>query len=203
MKTYNKIFPLTSAFAALVLSYCSTQLAHAAPWITNGPLLLARHSHTATLLPNGEVLVVGGVGKIVGLTDSAEIYDPATGTNRPTGSLNSFRRDHTATLLLNGKVLVAGGFGGEPLVSAELYDPATGNWTPTGNMNASREFHSATLLRNGTVLVAGGRNDHGVINSAELYNPATGIWLPTLGPAHFQARSHTIRRRERGPTLIA
>src|SRR5215470_660778 len=94
---------------ALLLCFTTVATVHAAPWVNVGSLNAARHSHTATLLPDGKVLIAGGVGRIVGITDSAELYDPATGSNQPTGSLNILRRNHTATLLLNGKVLVAGG----------------------------------------------------------------------------------------------
>ena len=65
-------------------------------------------SHTATLLPNGKVLVAGGYLEAASLA-SAELYDPATGTWSATGSLATGARNHTATLLPNGKVLVAGG----------------------------------------------------------------------------------------------
>src|SRR5436190_3728305 len=139
----------------LILVFLALETALSAPWNNTGPLNLARHSHTATLLLNGKVLVTGGVGRIVGVTDSVELYDPSTGSNQPTGSLNILRRNHTATLLLNGQVLVAGGSfdGSGALPDAELYDPATGSWTPTGTMIGPREFHTATLLQNGMVLV--------------------------------------------------
>jgi hypothetical protein len=53
---------------------------------------------------------------------SAELYNPATGTFSPTGSLNIARAWQTATLLNNGMVLMAGGFGSSGiLASAELY----------------------------------------------------------------------------------
>ena len=67
--------------------------------------------HTATLLPNGMVLVAGVRNGSIAVLASAELYDPASGTWTPTGSLNTARTDHTATLLPNGMVLVAGGFG--------------------------------------------------------------------------------------------
>src|SRR6266478_549599 len=76
---------------------------------TTGSLDTARYRHTATLLPNGKVLVAGGVNSSGSLA-SAELYDPATGTWTATGDLGGERGLHTATLLPNGKVLVAGGY---------------------------------------------------------------------------------------------
>src|SRR6516225_4614266 len=108
-----------------------------APFTFNntGSLITARFIHTATLLPNGKVLVVGGTPDFTTPLSSAELYDPASGTLTATGTLNNARFFHTATLLPNGKVLVAGGTAvgsgnaGNGLSSAELYDPASGTWT--------------------------------------------------------------------------
>ena len=72
---------------------------------------MARETHTATLLTDGRILVLG-VSTSGGPT-SAELYDPFTGCWTATGSLNSRRFTHTATLLEDGRVLAAGGFGGE------------------------------------------------------------------------------------------
>jgi hypothetical protein len=87
----------------------------------------ARQLHTATLLPSGMVLVAAGFSTL-GPVNSAEIYDPASGSWAATGSLNTARDEHTAILLSNGMVLVAGGANGSgiPLASAELYDPGIG-----------------------------------------------------------------------------
>src|SRR5207248_1461961 len=125
-------------------------------WANTGNLNSARDSHTATLLSNGKVLVVGGDN-----LGSAELYDPATGTWTNTGNLNEARAYHTATLPSGGKVLVAGGFNfinGLPNItnSAELYDTATGTWRNTASLDIPRRFHTATLLQNGKVLAAGG-----------------------------------------------
>src|SRR5207302_10674572 len=83
-------------------------------------------SPTATLLPNGKVLVVGGYNS--GIVVSAELYDPAGGKWTVTGSLNTPRWEHTSALLPNVKVLVAGGrcLVNVVLASAELYEPASG-----------------------------------------------------------------------------
>jgi hypothetical protein len=85
------------------------------------------------------VLVAGGINSLNAL-DSAELYDPASGTWTLTGNLNTARVAHTATLLSNGMVLVAGGFdtAGNGLDSAELYNPASGTWTVTGSLNTAR-----------------------------------------------------------------
>ena len=120
-------------FLALALSLALPQAAWAAAsWTVTGSMVTARDSHTATLLPNGQVLVVGGLNSNNGVIylSSAELYNPATGTWSPTAALTTARKSHTATLLPNGKVLVAGGsFNSNPVASAELYDPATGTWT--------------------------------------------------------------------------
>jgi len=151
-------------------------------WSLTGNLNTARAFHTATLLPNGKVLVLGGAEDNASRerVDSAELYDPATGTWSITGNLNT-AGGGTATLLTDGKVLVAGGFNNTQrasLTSAELYDPATGTWSITGNLNTARNAHTATLLSDGKVLVAGGYN-RAALTSAELFDPATGTWSIT------------------------
>src|ERR1017187_7853122 len=163
--------------SALVLTTLAFNLsvvheAKAASWVTNSPLTTARDSHTATLLPNGQVLVAGGYGSS-GVLSSAELYNPATGMWTATGSLATARYAHTAILLPNGQVLVAGGNGSSGVLSsAELYNPATGMWTATGSLTTTRYFHTATLLPNGQVLVAGGGfGSSGVLFGAERGTP--------------------------------
>src|SRR2546430_822815 len=95
-------------------------------WRATGGLRRARWDHTATLLPNGQVLVAGGQTNSRDFA-SAELYDPATGVWTATGSMTTPRFDHTATLLPDGQVLVAGGdnVSDGTLASAELYQSAT------------------------------------------------------------------------------
>jgi hypothetical protein len=178
----------------------------AGTWSITGSLNGARLFHTATLLPDGKVLVAGGWYCTPNCTAlaSAELYNPATGTWTPTGSLNDAREGHTATPLDDGRVLVAGGLGSNgPLASAELYDPATGAWTATGSLNDARRAHSATMLGNGLLLVAGGYDDFlpGWLSGAELYDPATGIWTRTGNLQHERAH-HGAARLEDGKVLV-
>jgi hypothetical protein len=143
-------------------------------WTATGSMTTARSGHpTATLLPNGQVLMAGGLGDD-GVTTlaSAELYNPVTGVWTATGSMATARSVHTETLLPNGQVLLAGGLNGTTyLASAEQYDPATGVWTATGSMATARSRHTATLLPSGDVLVAGGVRNGGALRSTELYDP--------------------------------
>ena len=163
----------------------------ASGFVATGSMTTARYGHTATLLNNGKVLVVGGVGSGTKLA-SAEIYDPQTATWSPAGNIATARSDHTATLLPNGKVIVVGGNGnnGSYLASCEVYDPATGAWAATGNLTTTRVGHTATLLNSGKILITGGvvppvviippnTGTTNTLSSAEIYDPATGAWTAT------------------------
>jgi N-acetylneuraminic acid mutarotase len=97
----------------------------------------ARRDHTATLLPNGKVLVAGGETTGVVYLSSAALYDPETDTWSAAPAMARASSLHTATVLANGKVLVVGGYNGAYLKSAELYDPATNTWSAAGAMATS------------------------------------------------------------------
>ena len=144
-----------------------------------GNMIASRAQHSATLLPDGRVLIAGGGSGNASILTSAELYDPATGTFRATGPMTAARRMHTATLLPDDKVLIVGGYGaGGVLASAELFDPRTGTFTPTGSLTTARGGHTAILLATGKVLIVGGYgwNTYPDIAPAELYDPVTATF---------------------------
>jgi N-acetylneuraminic acid mutarotase len=155
-------------------------------WTATGSMIEDQLGHTATLLTDGRVLVAGGYredvsGYFANILDSAELYDPVSGTWTLTGNMIQIRVGHFATLLTDGRVLVAGGGSvsdgdGGPLASAELYDPDTGSWTATGSM-IEASSRTSVLLADGRVLAAGGGLGDG--SPAELYDPDTGSWTAT------------------------
>jgi hypothetical protein len=147
-----------------------------------GSLNVARQTHTATLLANGQVLIASG------LDNTAELYNPVTHIFTNTGNLNTARQNASATLLSSGKVLIAGGLvsGAAGIGTAELYDPVAGTFSFTaGGLNTPRGAHAATALPDGTVLVAGGFNcpppscTNPIQGSAEVYNPQSSTFTNT------------------------
>ena len=184
--------PTTNAFTG------SASVPEQVTFAPSASMSVGRSEHTAILLPNGKVLVVGGSDGALSLA-TAELYDPANGTWTTTGSMSVARRGlPTATLLPTGKVLVAGGSNDTTLASAELYDPANGTWSSTGSLSAGRYGHTATLLKNGKVLVAGGNN----LASAELYDPASGTWSSAGSMATVRSW-HTATLLNDGKVLVA
>ncbi len=182
--------PAAMAFMTLALNLLLPAAALAGNWTPTGSLTTARKNHTATLLPNGKVLVVGGYNG--SYLASAELYDPATGTWISVHSLTTARENHTATLLPNGQLLVVGGSNGSYLASTELYDPATNTWTTSDSLPIARSAHTATLLPSpspGRVLVVGGYNGSYLAN-AFLYDLSLGLWNGSVVPGTARS-AHT------------
>jgi len=162
-----------------------------------GSLNDARSYHSATLLPNGKVLITGGFGGQDSLA-SAELYDPASGVFTRTGSMNVKRSGPVSTLLLDGHVLVTGY---EP--TPELYDPATGSFEATGSMLVPRGGHTANLLKDGKVLIAGGYDNVARITviQSEIYDPVKRTF--TSGPnLNFPRLLHTATSLSDGSVAI-
>ncbi len=179
-------------------------------FVETGSLNEARYYHSATLLTTGLVLVAGGIGPVPGATgalselNSAELYNPSTGTFTKTGNLNTAREQHSATLLNTGSVLITGGSGGDgELASTEIYNPATASFFQVGNLHTARYEHTATLLPDSTVLIAGGYGGGSVLATAEIYHPLARGFIYTAGEMNAARFGATATLLPNGMVLIA
>jgi deoxycytidylate deaminase len=177
---------------------------------TVGSMTSARSLHTATLLSDGRVLVVGGVGAGVEsppVLGTAELYSPTNNKFKATTSMSTPRLAAAAVRLRDGRVLVVGGENSSHIGvnSAEIYNPRTGRWALTSPMNYARLNPTATLLKSGKVLVVGGYSVDSyccALSSAELFDPKTGTFS-TTGFMAVARRNHTATLLKDGRVLIA
>jgi hypothetical protein len=161
-----------------------------------------RAAHTATLMPDGKVLIAGGFTDGGSSISGAEVFDPAAGSFSATGNMAATRAGHTATLLPNGKVLIAGGFNGNYLDTAEIYDPSTRQFSRAGRMTMPRSGHVAVALDVGKVLLAGGVGTGWTfLKDAEIYDPASNTFTAT-GSMTTPRESHTATLLKDGRVLI-
>jgi hypothetical protein len=169
----------------------------------------AHVGHTATVLQNGKVLIAGRVGTTIAAC--AELYDPATATFTPTGSMKIPVSNHAAVLLSNGKVLIVGGTADGTSCrscvstnSAELYDPTTGTFVLTGSLTSGRSSPTATLLPSGQVLITGGgvNPTSGPLRTAELYDPVAGTFSSIASTMTVERQFHTATLLTTGQVLL-
>ncbi|MBI5631159.1 MAG: fibronectin type III domain-containing protein [Elusimicrobia bacterium] len=181
-------------------------------------MAVARASHTATMLPTGQVLIVGGVNS-GGVRTDAVVFDPSQNCWSASMAMTEVngRFNHTATLLKTGKVLVCGGQRGSGAMnsSCELYNAPTnpsftcggafGSFSATGSLASARSLHTSTLLPDGRVFLAGGWDPNNAtypyLVTTEIYNPTSGTFK--AGKNLIQQRAyHTANLMGNGKVLI-
>ena len=158
-------------------------------WMVVSPPHKHGVEHTATVMNDGRVLVVGGcIGDSLN-TDRVDIFNPQTNAWTEALPLPSDRCSHTARQLNDGRVLVAGGSGSvdNDLLGGDalLYNPQTNTWTATGPMVTMRRAAQAVRLSDGRVLVTGGLDTENPSapafsqRSTEVYDPISNTWTST------------------------
>ena len=156
-----------------------------------GELNHSRVDHSATLLPDGRVLVVGGMDAAFMPLRTAEVFDPETNAWTNTGEMRQARTEHSAALLKDGRVMVTGGMNEhlETIGTTEIFDPETGEWSEYESMRTVRRGHFTLSLNDGRVAVVGGIGQTlgglgilanivavGALISTEIYDPEKDTW---------------------------
>jgi len=203
LRSVNITMP-TKRMCLLISSLILCGTAYADSLVSVGSLNTARYGHTATLLQDGAVLIIGGHG-LSSYSSSAELFDPTTNRFRAIGAMKSTRWGYTATWLPTGNVLVVGG---NSEGSAEIYDVRTQQFRAVGSLAVPRSFHTATLLFDGTVLIAGGfdgtlfpdTNPHPTATT-EIFDPASEAFPPGP-PLLWKRAAHTATLLPDGRALL-
>ncbi|CAF0735780.1 unnamed protein product [Adineta steineri] len=162
--------------------------------LTSTNMTTGRHSHAATLLQNGSILIIGGKNSSSTILSDVDIFMPSSNSFSKVSNMNMGRYLFTSTLLNDGStVFVTGGTStnNQMTSTAELY--VSGSWIVTNtNMTQLRAYHSAVLLPNGNVLIAGGGDGSTVsYSTAEIYNPTTRTFKST-GSMKYRRGSFTL-----------
>lgn len=176
-------------------------------WATVAPMAQSRERHVMAPLPNGTVLVAGGISGSGSYTRSAEVYDPAADSWTAASSLSTFRVDATATPLLDGRVLVFAGesfFGvNTPASTGDIYNPVSGTWSTTAPASRFYGGQTATRLLDGRVLVVGGNAVTGGRETrAEIYDPVANTWT-SVAPMSAPRIAHSATLLADGTVLVA
>ena len=172
------------------IATCEVYDAGTGSWTGAGVLDVGKEYHTATLLPDGRVLVTGGIDYSYSTLKGCRIGTPPEGGSglwewTSTGNMLDRQMYHSASLLPDGTVLVTGGLDDVAhvkLSSCEIFDPSQGMWTPTDAMSTPRLWHTTTLLDSGLVLTAAGENASAALDTAEVY----GIGNAPASPCDYE-----------------
>nr|WP_242544529.1 kelch repeat-containing protein [Corallococcus sp. NCSPR001] len=169
-----------------MIAACETYDPATGRWTATAAMPAAHKWHTATAMPDGRVLIVGGVdsqtaGWALG-TNATELYNPVTGTWQRGGLLQTARGNHTATLLPSGRLLVAGGYffttnsnDTNYMNHPELLE-SSGRWVSEAPGVTPRVDHTVTPLPSGQLLITGGRDSTGALASSDLYDRDRKQW---------------------------
>jgi YVTN family beta-propeller protein/probable HAF family extracellular repeat protein len=152
-------------------------------WTAVADMAERRVGHSASRLPDGRVLIVGGAD-YAEYKATVEIFNPATGTFSSGPSLSERRYFHSVATLPDGRILIAGGMNFfKQFNDALAYNPVTGQWQAAGVMSKPRVYFSMTLMADGRVLAAGGYSGTAIIAATDVFDPNANSWQPAANMA--------------------
>jgi N-acetylneuraminic acid mutarotase len=172
-------------------------------------MIIERYQHSATLLQDGRVLVIGGCqfwGRVnypheeysVTNVVESEIFNPAKGEWSTSARLRNGRSGHAAIFLPGGEVLVVGGDGGGNTV--ESYLLVEENFIEASNLNLARSGFTATFMQRSQVMVTGGFSSD-ILDSTEIYTPVSRTWY-LIGKMNVARRGHSATLLRDGRVLV-
>ena len=163
-----------------------------------------RHSHTATRLLDGKVLVVGGFGEDFKILKSVEIYDPISGIWTIREDMNFPRAEHSTALLKDGRVLVTGGRDENyaPTFSSEIFDAELGVWEVYEDMSRQRHKHISIVQPDGAVIIIAGSGPSRSLSDVELMDPFNDR-LEILSPTLEEHSDHAAISLADGRILVS
>lgn len=164
-----------------------------------------RTQHSAVVLRDGRVLVLGGIDSDGGGTDTTFVYDPAANTWADGPHLTVPRLQNATVLLPNGDVLVVGG-NGAAAATSEVYSAREQRFVKSGVLSAPRYVAQIAALPDGRVVVSGGlppvMSAYRPLTSNEVWDPASGSWR-TLAPLGEGRAWGTLLRVGRSLYLVS
>lgn len=154
-------------------------------WSLEPNMHSARIGHTATLLQDGRVLVVGGLGHKLQPLASAELYDASRNVWTAASPLPGTRFSQSASLLPDGSVLIVGGIVNAVISRSTLiFRPDRGTWEPGPSTLYPHAQQDSLTLPDGRILLAGGYG-----GPPEIFDPKTRVWSAVASPGF---RTHPV-----------
>jgi hypothetical protein len=178
-------------------------------WQTFGELSQPRAYATAVALPNGEILVVGGLDRDAPAVTNAE----SELVNAKTGAVTVLHHElvgrlhQTMTRAWSDRIVVAGGVRfqktyWEPVDRVDVYLPLERKWLAASSLIDARSDHAAAALLDGRVLVTGGNQGTRLLQSAEIYDAKTDQWMRSA-PLPRPRTEHSAITLADGRVLVA
>ena len=192
LKGFNSTYAARKSFRVSLKAYAQDNES------ATRDLHIARKGHTATILSDGKILIIGGENQ-EGQVEDSEVYDPNDGTFLLTAKLNIARANHTTTKLADGRILVVGGHNHDGFLrSTELFDPKSNRFAPGPSLLQARSGHTATILADGRILIAGGDSN----GTAEIFDPTGMKFVRVKGRMTAPRSSHSAMLLKSGEVLL-